>query len=80
MALAFALYGIRRQAAGHVPGERAATITITNAEGRIIGSLDVDADDAPRFSKAITEMIDTDFGPIEKTAIERLIAERAAGA
>lgn len=75
IALAFALYGIRRQLADHAPGDTEATVTITDTDGRSFGHLALDADDVKRFSKAITGLIDNDFGPIERDDLHRVMAE-----
>lgn len=75
VALAFALYGIRRQLADHVPGETEATVTVTDTDGRSLGRLTLDEDDVKRLSGAITGLIDEDFGPIERDDLHRVMAE-----
>jgi hypothetical protein len=75
VATAFMLYALKRQMNGDVPGATEATITVTGADGRTLGHLRVDADDATRLTNAITTQIDTDFGPMERADVERMMAE-----
>jgi hypothetical protein len=74
-ALVFALYGLRRQMAGHIPGDTEATLTITGNDGQSLGRLELDADDVERLSKAVTGLMDADFGPMERADVNRLLAE-----
>ncbi|TQM06124.1 hypothetical protein FB558_6368 [Pseudonocardia kunmingensis] len=69
------MYGLRRQLADHVPGDTEAIVTITGADGRSFGELKLDADDVQRLTKAISELIDTDFGQFERAEVQRLLAE-----
>jgi hypothetical protein len=78
-ALIFALYGIRRQMRGDVPGDAEATITITAPDGRSLGRLNLDVDDVERLSAGISTMMDTDFGPFDRAELQRLIRETRDG-
>ena len=73
--LAFALYGLRLQAAGISPGPIEATITVTDNDGHLLGQLDLDARDAQWMMDAISAMLRDDYGPWRKEDADGLLAE-----
>jgi hypothetical protein len=74
-ALVFALYGLRKQMAGDVPGETEATLTITGKDGQFLGRWELDVDDVECLSRAVTGLMDADFGPMERADVNRVLAE-----
>ena len=75
VALGFALYGVRLQTEAVAPGPIEATIEIRDTTGRLLGRLDLDAEDCERLMRLVSQTLDLDYGPWDRDKLARLIAE-----
>ena len=76
LAVRLALFGLRLEGE-HVPLPTVeATLTVTGADGVMLGRLDLGAEDITRIGQMLLGSIDLEYGPWDRATIERLIRER----